>query len=130
MSENLGVVRDLYAAFSRKDAATIRRLLHPDVEWIQCAGFPGGGRWKGVDAVFEKVFGALGSAWREWRATVDEMLDAGSEIVAIGKYSGTHATTGKAMAAVFAHVYRVEGGRVTRFRQFTDTTEIARAATA
>jgi len=130
VSANAGVVRDLYAAFARKDAATIRRLLHPDVEWIQCAGFPGGGRWKGVDAVFEKVFGALGSAWRDWRAEVDELLDAGSEIVAIGRYVGTHAATGKAMTAVFAHVYRVESGRVTRFRQFTDTAVIARAATS
>lgn len=106
----------------------MRRLLHPDVEWIQCAGFPGGGRWKGVDAVFEKVFGALSSAWSTWRAEVDEVLDAGDEIVVLGKYAGTHAATGKSMTALFAHVYRVEAGRVVRLRQITDTAEIVRAA--
>jgi ketosteroid isomerase-like protein len=52
---------------------------------------------------------------------VHEYLDAGDTIVAIGEYHGTYKSTGKSMSAAFAHVYDLRDGRITRFRQFTDT---------
>ena len=39
--DNITIAKDLYDAFGRKDEARLRELLHPEVEWIQCAGFPG-----------------------------------------------------------------------------------------
>ena len=57
------------------------------------------------------------------------LLDAGDTIIAIGDYHGTHKSTGKSMTAAFAHLYDVNGGRITRFRQFTDTA-IVRGAMA
>ncbi len=126
--DNLTIAKDLYDAFGRKDEARLRELLHPEVEWIQCAGFPGGGHHHGVKEVFEKVFGALRSAWRDWRVEVDEYLDAGDAVVVLGGYAGTHGESGRSMEAVFAHVYDVEGGRITRFRQFADTAPITEAA--
>ena len=65
---NLGIVQDLYDAFGKKDEARLRELLAPDVEWVQCAGFPGGGRRRGVDEVLENVFAGLRSEWRGARA--------------------------------------------------------------
>ena len=56
---NRRVVEDLYSAFGRKDEARLRELLAADVEWIQCAGFPGGERRQGVEEVLEKVFAGL-----------------------------------------------------------------------
>ncbi len=124
---NLGIVQDLYDAFGKKDEARLRELLAPDVEWVQCAGFPGGGRRRGVDEVLENVFAGLRSEWRGWRVDVDEYLDAGSSIIALGKYAGTHHETGRSMEAVFAHVYEIQKGRITRFRQYTDTHELVNA---
>lgn len=120
-------MKSLYAAFERKDVEATRRILHPDVEWIQCAGFPGGGSRRGAEQVIEKVFGGLASAWRGFRADVEEYLDAGDEVVALGRYSGTHSVTGKSMVAVFAHVYSVSDGRIVRYRQYADTAEIVKA---
>ncbi len=125
---NTAIVKDLYDAFGRKDEARLRELLDPDVEWIQCAGFPGGDHRHGVEEVLEKVFSALQTEWRDWRIEVDEYLDAGDTVVALGRYSGTHGETGRSMEAVFAHVYDVEGGRIVRFRQFTDTVPLVEAA--
>ena len=122
------IVEELYAAFGAKDEVRLRELLDPEVEWIQCAGFPGGGRRQGVEEVLEKVFGALHSEWRNWRVEVDEYLDAGSSVVVLGRYAGTHRRAGRSMEAVFAHVYDVEKGRITRFRQFTDTVPLVEAA--
>ena len=125
---NIAVVEDLYGAFTGEDEARLRELLDPDVEWIQCAGFPGGGHRHGVDEVLEKVFRGLRDAWNDWRTEIDQYLDAGETVVVLGRYTGTHAATNRAMTAVFAHVYDVQAGRITRFRQYADTAELVRAA--
>ncbi len=128
MSKNVQVVRDMYDAFGRNDEARLRQLLHPDIEWIQCAGFPGGGHRHGVEEVLEKVFVGLRAEWNDWRAEIEDYLDAGETVVVLGRYAGTHVVTNRSMTAVFAHVYDVEGGQVTRFRQYTDTAELVTAA--
>jgi ketosteroid isomerase-like protein len=127
---NLEIVQALYEAFRHKDEPRIRQLLAANVEWIQCAGFPGGGRRKGVGEVLEKVFSGLRDEWSDWRSEIDEYLDAGSTIVALGRYAGTHGRTGRSMEAVFAHAWDLEGGQITRMRQFADTVPIARASQA
>ncbi len=101
---NLHVVENLYKAFRSKDDSRLRQLLAADVEWIQCAGFPGGGRRTGVEEVLEQVFAGLDAQWRNFRVEVDEYLDAGAAVVALGRYAGTHGQTGRSMEAVFAHV--------------------------
>ncbi len=128
MSKNVQVVQDMYDAFGRKDEARLRQLLHPDIEWIQCAGFPGGGHRHGVDEVLEKVFKGLCAEWNDWRVEIEDYLDAGKTVVVLGRYAGTHAITNRSMTAVFAHVYDVEGAQITRFRQYTDTAELVTAA--
>ena len=128
MSKSVQVVQEMYDAFGRKDEARLRQLLHPDIEWIQCAGFPGGGHRHGVDEVLEKVFKGLRAEWNDWRVEIEDYLDAGKTVVVLGRYAGTHAITNRSMTAVFAHVYDVEGGQITRFRQYTDTAELVTAA--
>ena len=124
---NVETVRRLYDAFAARDAAAIRQLFAPDIEWVQNAGFPGGGRHVGADAVLNDVFAKFRTDWSAWKVTVDEYLDAGDTVVALGEYRGTHARTGKSMTAAFAHLYDVRDGRITRFRQYTDTAMVAAA---
>ena len=118
---NVAVIRDLYAAFAARDVERIRRLFHPDIEWIQNEGFPGGGRHVGAHAVLNDVFAKFRAEWSSWAAPVHEWLDAGDTVVALGEYHGTHKGTGRSVVAAFAHVYDVRDGRITRFRQYTDT---------
>lgn len=127
-STNVGRVKALYAAFAAKDERAIRAIMDPEIQWIQNPGFPGGGHQRGVDSVLANSFARLRTEWTGWRARVDEYLDAGGSVVAIGAYLGTHATTGKAMEAAFAHVYDLREGRIVRMRQFTDTAMIERAS--
>lgn len=124
---NLVIVRRLYDAFRARDRATLYALLAPDVEWVQNAGFPGGGTHVGVDAVLDGVFAALRRDWDGWGAAVHEWLDAGDAVVALGEYRGTYKSTGRQMVAAFAHVYRVRDGRIHRFEQYTDTVKVVEA---
>ena len=127
MTDNTEVVRNLYDAFGRKDEGALRKILHPEVEWIQCAGMPGGAHRHGADDVLDSVLGGLNREWQDFRVEITEYLDAGDTVVALGQYTGTHSETSKPMTAVLAHVYDVTEGRITRFRQITDTHEIVKA---
>ncbi len=127
-SDNLAIVKDLYSAFAARDRERLIALLHPDIEWHQNEGFPNGGRHRGAQVVLDEVLARFRSEWTQWRAEVDEWLDAGAHIIAIGAYHGTHKQTGRDMRAAFAHVYEVEDGRITGFRQFTDTLMVALAS--
>jgi uncharacterized protein len=56
-----------------------------------------------------------------WSFAIEEYLDAGSTIVVIGNYTGRHRLSGKLFRSPAAHVYDLLNGKVSRFRQFTDT---------
>ena len=58
----------------------------------------------------EKVFRSFGDDWEEWAFQIDEILDAGECVIALGKYYGRHKSTGKSFTAAAAHVYSLRGG--------------------
>ncbi len=126
-TEPLSVVREMYAAFAAGDEARLRQLLHPDVAWRQCEGFPGGAHRRGVEAVLAGVLRGNRATWRGFAAPIERYVASGDDVVALGRYEGTHAETGKAMRAVFAHVYRVRDGRIVAFDQYADTWPMVRA---
>ncbi len=126
---NLEVVKELYRAFAAKDQEQLTKIIAEDVQWIQCDGFPGGDHRQGRQAVFDKVFSALKSEWVDFKAEVDEYLDAGDTIVVTGAYTGTHSQTQQQMRSVFAHVYDLSQGQIVRYRQFADTAPMVKAAT-
>lgn len=115
------VVERMYEAFAHKDEGALREVLHPDIEWSQCEGFPGGDRRRGVEEVLAKTFGGLRSSWEGFRADVEELHEAGDTVIALGRYRGVHSVTRREMSAVFAHVYDVRDGQIVRYRQVTDT---------
>ena len=45
----------------------------------------------------------------------------GADVVALGRYTGTHAASREPLDAQFVHHWTVEDGKVTRFQQYTDT---------
>lgn len=124
---NVETIREMYRLFAARDNEGVRRLFDPAIEWVQMDGFPGGGRYVGADAVFAGVFAGFRERWESWGAPVEELLDAGDTVVALGRYEGTYRATGRPVRAEFAHVYTLREGRITRFVQYTDTLRVAEA---
>jgi len=118
---NLEVIHELYRAFATKDYPAFLALCQPDLVWIQNEGFPNGKTHHGPQAVVDDVFKTFNDSWADWKFTIEEYLDAGAAIIVIGRYEGAHRLTGKAFTARAAHVYDLREGKLTRFRQFTDT---------
>jgi len=50
-----------------------------------------------------------------------EFLDAGEEVVVLGRYRGAAKQTGKTLDVPFVHVWSLRDGKAWRFRQFLDT---------
>jgi len=120
--DNLELVRRSYVAFDRDDLEAVLADMHPEIEWHQAQGLPHGGLYRGLDEVRQNIFEPLDESWwSEFSATPDQFLDAGSEIVVLGRYRGVGKETGKRLDVPFVHVWTVENGKAVRFRQFLDT---------
>jgi uncharacterized protein len=96
-------------------------ICNPDLIWIQNEGFPSGRTYQGAEAVVENVFKAFNNDWESWSFDIEQYLDAGDTIIVIGSYAGMHRISGKSFHSPAAHVYDIYDGKVSRFRQFTDT---------
>jgi ketosteroid isomerase-like protein len=118
---NLKVIQELYRAFDHKDYDAFLRICTPDLEWIQNTGFPRGTTYQGAEAVVSGVFKSFNNDWESWSFDTEQYLDAGNTIIVIGSYSGRHRVSGKSFRSRAAHVYDICDGKVSRFRQFTDT---------
>ena len=127
MADNTEMIRNLYDAFARGDIQAVLEVLAPNVEWTEAEGFPYGGTFVGPDAVLQNVFMKLGTEWDGYAAVPHEFIADAETVIALGDYSGTFKATGKSFKAPFVHVWRFSGGKVTRFRQHTDTAVVQRA---
>jgi ketosteroid isomerase-like protein len=116
------IVKRSYVAFAKHDMDAVLADMHPDIEWHQAQGLPHGGTYHGLADVRRAIFDPLDAEWwDEFSAVPDEFLDAGDDVVVLGRYRGTAKGTGKKLDVPFVHVWTLEGGLAVRFRQFLDT---------
>jgi ketosteroid isomerase-like protein len=117
----LEIIRSLYDALGRGDARSVLPLLDPDIEWTEAEGFPLAGTFHGPQEVIARVLVKLAEDWHDFQTLPEEFVDGGSDIVALGHYSGTNKATGRSFRAPFAHVWKVRDGKAVRYVQYTDT---------
>jgi uncharacterized protein len=119
---NVDAVRRSYEAFARDDLDGVVADMHDEIEWHQAQGLPHGGFYRGLAEVRRAIFEPLDEEWwDEFSADPDEFLDAGAEVVVLGRYRGRAKVTGKLLDVPFAHVWTFRDGKAVRFRQFLDT---------
>lgn len=96
--------------------------MHEEIRWEQAQGLPHGGLYEGISAVRRHIFEPLDDEWwSEFHAVPHEFLDAGDEVVVLGRYTGRAKGTGKALDVPYVHVWTFRDERAIRFRQFLDT---------
>ncbi len=116
MKSNLEIVKSNYEEHTK-----LFENLAPDVEWQEMEGFPYGGTYHGPQELIDGVFSKIDQDWDDFQAVAETFLESGNNVVTIGHYSGVFKKSGKAMKAVFAHVYTLRDGRIIKFRQFADS---------
>jgi ketosteroid isomerase-like protein len=119
---NVDATRRAYEAFARGDMDGVVADMAPDIEWHQAEGLPHGGFYRGLDEVRQRIFDPLDEEWWDaFSADPDELLDAGSDVIVLGRYRGRAKGTGKRLDVPFVHVWSFRDGSAWRFRQFLDT---------
>jgi uncharacterized protein len=119
---NVDIVKRSYEAFAVHDMDGVLGDMSENIEWHQAQGLPHGGLYRGLDEVKRNVFDPLDEEWwDEFSADPAEFLDAGNDVVVVGRYRGTAKGTGKQLDVPFVHIWTLEGDKAIRFRQFLDT---------
>jgi ketosteroid isomerase-like protein len=127
MSENLDVVRSIYAAWERGDfsstsPAPANEWASPEIEYTIVGG-PSPGSWRGLGAMTDRWREFL-SAWEGFHGEVDEYreLEDGRVLVLVsfrGRGKSSRLDLGQ-IGAKGAHVFGVREGQVTALAFYLD----------
>ena len=130
MKTPLEIIRATYEGASEENGRNLLAALAPDATWTEAAGFPYAGTYTGPQAIIANVFHRLANEWIDYRAQVHSYLADGDRVAAFGVYSGTYRETGRAMSATFAHLYRLNDGKIVSMEQYVDSAMVCQALTA
>jgi len=109
---SIAVVRAVYDAFATKDIPRIVSLFSPEIELLQSTEVPWGGEYHGHDGAM-KFFGILTQTIKTV-VSIEQYIDAGETIIAVGHTRGTVNATGANIDVPIAHVWTIENGLATR----------------
>ncbi|MNV51623.1 SnoaL-like domain protein [compost metagenome] len=130
MTTPLDIIRATYEGPSEENGKNLLAALAPDATWTEAAGFPYAGTYTGPEAIIANVFQRLATEWIGYSAKVHTYLADGDRVAAFGVYSGTYRATGKAMTATFAHLYRLQNGKIVSMEQYVDSAMVREALKA
>ena len=128
-AENVAIVRGLYEAFAKGDVAGVLGAMSPDILWHEAENFPyaDNNPYRGPPAVAAGVFARCVGEWNGFAVHMNDLIDGGDRVVALGRYSGENKSTGRRMNPQAVHVWTLKGGKVVGFQQYIDTLDVARA---
>lgn len=118
---NLETVEAAYDAFGRGAIEEVLAAMDEEIEWVEAAGGPYGGIYRGPQQIVENVFAPLAEEWDPFVVGPERFVEDEDTVVAVGTYRGTHAETGRSIEIPFAHALDLEDGRIVRFQQYVDT---------
>lgn len=118
MSSNGDMIRQAYDAFGRGDIPAVIEMLADDVDWSVPEILPQGGSFTGTDGA-GRFFQNLGETYEELGLDVQSLVDGDGTVVGLGVGRGT-LRAGGSVEYGFAHVFEIDGGKVTRFREYAD----------
>ena len=125
--ENVELARQYFEALNRGMDAS-EHFRHPDIEVLDPPDFPDADRHVGEAAV-RKLIDSYSDLWWDGQYHVQQLLDAGNEVLVIWQAGGrtTHGG-GFPLEQTFAHLLLFEGGTIRRIRQYLSREEGLQAA--
>jgi ketosteroid isomerase-like protein len=125
--ENVQLVKDGYAAFSRGDISGLLALLAEDVEWqIPGAGLPLAGTYRGRSGVanfFQKL--AVESEVLDFQPR--EFVAEGDRVLVVGWERAKVKATNRTAEVDWIMSFTVRNGKIAIFREYVDTKALADA---
>ncbi len=121
--KNLDIVKNFFDAVPKGDMTVARGVLGDNIEWIE-PDVPGlwfAGIHRGAEAALREVVEPTFKYVDDFSIMVDEYLDAGDEIIVLGRFLGRGKETGKNFAIPACFVCRVKNGKIVRFKAYHNT---------
>ncbi len=126
--DNVKVVQEAYDAFGRGDIQGILDRLTDDIDW-QTYGpeaIPETKPRHGKDEVRE-FFGEVARDWNFANFEPRQYIAQGEDVICLGRYNGTGRASGRSFASEWAMHFAFRNGKVRRFREYTDTSNMLAA---
>jgi ketosteroid isomerase-like protein len=119
MSENIDLVRSIYADWERGDYSAVE-WAYPDIEYVSVDG-PEPGTWVGVRGLAQGWIGWM-SVWEDFRVEAEEFRELDEDrVLVLDRSSGRGRTSGldveRARGTVLFHIH---DGKVTRMLAWWD----------
>jgi len=121
--KNLDIVRTFFETGPEGDMDAARGVLDDNIEWIE-PDVPGlwfAGIHRGAEAALREVVKPTFEYVDDFSIMVDEYLDAGDEIIVLGRFLGKGKETRKSFDIPACFVCTVQNGKIIRFRAYHNT---------
>lgn len=116
---NVDTIRAGYEAFGRQDIPAVMAAFDPGIEWTSPDSLPNGGTFHGPEDV-GGFFASLGDTWAELNVEPGEYLDAGDDVIVIGRHR-VAGHNGVRADLDFVHRWTLRDGKIVRFYEVADT---------
>ena len=129
--QNVQIVQNAYTAFARGNTQTILDSLADDVEWVLPGEglIPQAGTYHNRDGV-ARLFQTLTQTTEFSNFEPREFIAQGDRVVALGSYRGKSKVTNRPFESQWAMAFTFRDGKITKFREYTDTSTIGKAFAA
>ena len=128
-SNNLDLVRHVYAHFAAGNIEAILAATDPAVEWISGGSredFPTLGSRSGI-AGAASFFKDVAEHDEFSSFEPKQMIAMGDVVVALGHYGITAKATGRHFESDWAHAFTIKDGKCVKFQEYTDTAAFYKA---
>ena len=126
--ENVEIIRRIYVAYGRGDIEGAVAELDPEVEWSEPPRSPGAVRpYRGHEGA-RRSLSAWVRAWDEYRLELDELIDAGDQVLAKARQIVRGKGSGIEIEQPLFSVWTLRNGKVLRLRMYHDQAEALEAA--
>ena len=119
-------MREAYADYTRAGVDGLYRHFDPSIEWDMTKTGVAARVYRG-EAGVRQFFSALEHNWEGFWFRYDEFLDAGDEVLAIGRFGGRARGSGVQLDATVVHIWTLEDGMGVRLRAYLDKEEALKA---
>jgi ketosteroid isomerase-like protein len=125
--ENVELVRRCFDLFGRGEMEAVLRYIDPAIETIEPPEIPGSASYRGHSGL-AKAYEHWASQWDDFRVELEELIDAGSDVVAVTTHHGTGRASGANVGGLVAYVFTVRDGKLARMQIFNTRAEALVAA--
>lgn len=125
--ENVALIRQLIRALNEHDVQGFKDLFVLDAEIIPLRAAVEATVFRETDAV-DRFFAASDETWSSVRGEIEEIRDAGDQVLVHGQMHGRGRGSGAEVEVPLSLVATFQGGRVASLRSYTDRAEALQAA--